>query len=318
MRHPPVRLFCWTVAQPRDAALLHAHRSALNGIFGCNNFAIYSNSSIRGVPREHLVTNVINGSMDVPYGGSFSSALNSPVFFNVWRDLPLRIGDGHADWVVKLDPDTCFSAVRMRELIMEHAFRVNPQVEAVAFGTRDLPGSRWVPGPLEVLSYAGLIALTRALQQCSEFTNPADYSEDIWLMMCINGDAPGSKRLVDFYGSRGLLCWNEARPCIVRRTWEERRFAGYHPFKNVAALRGCYRSLNNSKSAPLCTNTPACLEALNRRVDGLTCREQVRSLVLMQQWAEDKACAFVGHTKPDVCGTCKCGPLKSKLARTHP
>ena len=124
-------LFCYMVVSDAEVPLLRVHHETRSGIFGCGEWAIFTNaSSISGLLRDpRRVIHLFNGSMDVPTGGDFNSSLNAPLFQRVWPRLPALLTSlegrnaGTLQWVIKADADTCFRAADLAELLRR---RVQP------------------------------------------------------------------------------------------------------------------------------------------------------------------------------------------------
>ena len=215
----PVRLFCFSVATPAEMLLLEAQAQDQAGIFSCDGWTIFSNTSDAG---SLPAVAAISGSMDVAFGGEWRTALNVPPFLQVWpRILPTILETGKRfDWVLKLDADTVFDADRMRSLIQLEAANTNPQAETLLWvfaktnasrtaGVQNpcfhrpwtaSPCSLWVPGPLEAFSFGLIKAFGTMTTACSklpserylastEGTSMAPHnttlSEDTWLSYCL-------------------------------------------------------------------------------------------------------------------------------------
>ena len=81
-------LFCYAVATTADAPLFKAHHDVRSGIFGCDEWAIFTNASVHpGVHDSRRVIRLFDGSMEMPIGGDFKSSLNAPLLHRVWAHL---------------------------------------------------------------------------------------------------------------------------------------------------------------------------------------------------------------------------------------
>lgn len=116
-------LFCYSLMMPSgyELQLVRAQVKQAVGIFGCDGFAIFSNRSIsvglwNGTGTE-VVTVSIPGSLSVPKGGKWFTALNTGVFLRVWRALVAHGGFLEHDWTVKADPDCVFFPERLRDVL---------------------------------------------------------------------------------------------------------------------------------------------------------------------------------------------------------
>merc|ERR1719469_948137 len=121
-------LFCTAMCQPHGyelPLLREQYARDKKGIFGCNEWEIYSNESLRisppGEDPEYLAA-VINGSLMAEMSGDWgpthiATALNTKVFMRFW-DAVLTNGKAWScDWIVKADPDTVWMPVRLRALL---------------------------------------------------------------------------------------------------------------------------------------------------------------------------------------------------------
>lgn len=114
-------LFCFSLMRPvgYELGLLSAQLARRAGIFGCDEFAVFSNSTIPlGTDGETNVSTMsVPGELSVPFGGQWNTALNTGVFVRVWR----AVGDlgryQSCSWTVKADPDSVFLPSRLRELL---------------------------------------------------------------------------------------------------------------------------------------------------------------------------------------------------------
>ena len=122
-RKPP-EVFCYTVVTPLGEEFQSAALDVSEGTLPrCGAFRIFSNVSfIKGIsdlPSCHgCVEAAINGSMTVSdHSVDGQTALNTPIFLQVWRHIwRTRLYDGYA-WTVKLDPDCAFSPARLRDYL---------------------------------------------------------------------------------------------------------------------------------------------------------------------------------------------------------
>lgn len=209
------RLFCYALVMSHEQALLQMQRRLGAGIFGCDDWLIFSNSSaVLQVAESPNRTALLPNNMDAAVGGAFRSALNAPLFLVAWRQLQLQLASNswHIDWVVKSDVDTCFIAARMRQLIADRATRISPQRHAAVWTYRQ---DLWIPGPLEVLSVAAMHILLRHLDGCAARAAPVDHGEDIWLNRCLGTYHKPRENLhrpplVRVLNDQRLLCWGGA------------------------------------------------------------------------------------------------------------
>lgn len=97
----PNSLFCFALMQPnnyeRELLELQLH----NGwsVFGCDEYEIVSNSSVRLHPG--VVSSAIDSDLQCELGGEFGTALNTEIFFVVWRKVIENQRWSYHDWTVK-------------------------------------------------------------------------------------------------------------------------------------------------------------------------------------------------------------------------
>merc|ERR550532_448024 len=89
------------------------------GIFACNEFAIFSNSTtLLDTDKPSPVhVNLLDFSLSVPYGGKWHTALNRHVFNLIWKEIVSLGSYRKHDWVVKADPDCVLFPDRLVQLL---------------------------------------------------------------------------------------------------------------------------------------------------------------------------------------------------------
>merc|ERR1712217_53618 len=130
----------------------HEHTS----LFACDAYSVYSNKSIELIPGHR--TRIIDSDLVAPLGGIYHTALNTPVFMELWSRV-LRDGIfDHYAWTVKVDPDTVFLPDRLRGLLQNHS---------------EAPGGMYVNnckyglhGPIEVFSRNAVRAWALSRYRC--------------------------------------------------------------------------------------------------------------------------------------------------------
>jgi len=116
VRH--MSLYCYALMLPfgYEPNLLAAQKQKKVGLFDCDAYTIFSNSTIlldKGAPMP-IEVEFLDFSLAVPSGGKWHSALNTPVFNKIWtkvRDMGIYL---RHDWVVKADPDTVWFPERLK------------------------------------------------------------------------------------------------------------------------------------------------------------------------------------------------------------
>ena len=128
-RRPADRLLCVAVAQPEtewEMDLLFWQREHSLGIFGCDQWVVLSNVDEIPVPDMYRhrtppiptmrALKVVDHSLHVKRGGEWHTALNAPLFAEIWTTFL----DAHDpsndtfDWLVKVDLDAVFLPTRLR------------------------------------------------------------------------------------------------------------------------------------------------------------------------------------------------------------
>jgi hypothetical protein len=191
-----LRFFCFTVAHPKDLPLLALQRIENAGVFSCDNFAVLSNVT------SAVTVKAIHRPLDTPYGGVFNASLSAPLFLGVWRWLSNHAPIRQYDYVVKVDPDSVFSLVRLRHLLQRllTSGELRDTTVLTKASQRWLRGGRkgnpgvWIVGPIEVLPQKAVVRFLQpnVLEQCQakmelaalvqsrEFPNPASFLRSLY------------------------------------------------------------------------------------------------------------------------------------------
>jgi len=161
---PMPDLFCFTVmgVPAREQGLLLSQKSKHKGLFECPDWAVFASTKIP--PCSHVIEGL---QTQVPSGGQWNTALNTPVFAAIWKKvLELPEFKAHA-WTVKLDPDTVFLPARLESFL--------PKNVAPTFLVNCNEG---LHGPIEVVSKA-------AVENVQWETCGNIQQEDLWLQSCL-------------------------------------------------------------------------------------------------------------------------------------
>lgn len=117
-------LYCYSLMLPfgYEPGLLKAQLDKKMGIFSCNEFAVFSNSTIILDTGDHVASaldiKLLDFSLAVQFGGKWHTAMNRDIFNKVWTEIVhLGVYKNH-DWVVKVDPDSVFFPDRLQHLLM--------------------------------------------------------------------------------------------------------------------------------------------------------------------------------------------------------
>jgi len=201
-------------------------------IFGCEEYALYSNATIDIAPG--LQTYVVNHSLQCEVGGEFKTALNLDIFLAVWAKT-IEVGRyALHDWTVKVDPDCVFFPSRLKATVAsieggDHAVYINN----CKFGMH---------GPFEVFSRKAVQVWSEGNQHCQDhFTKlcsgDCHWGEDFFIDQCLM-QVLKVERVSNF----DLL--SEAH-CAPEEGWDtctNQTKAAFHPFKTEESYLGC---LNN-------------------------------------------------------------------------
>ena len=253
------KLLCYMVVQESEVPLLEiANKFAWKaGPFKCDRTLIFGNemSSLAvekaGCGRIDVIE-AIEGDTYVMNGGLYDSRLNTPIFLQVWhwlrdsiffsshitKDNNVQpIDENRYEWIVKIDPDTCFFPDKLKKLLRDHdGYKKSTAMAA----TVDAP--QWIPGPIEVLSFAAMNTFLDNLDKCEKQIDINMHSEDLWLMTCINDNNLISSTISD----RSFLMWYKVGGFSF---YKEIDYVARHPLKNAQVLRNCYRVHSNDDNA---------------------------------------------------------------------
>mmetsp|Transcript_46478 Transcript_46478/g.107264 ORF Transcript_46478/g.107264 Transcript_46478/m.107264 type:complete len:529 (+) Transcript_46478:56-1642(+) len=236
--HPS--LFCTSLMLPwsYEVGMLKSHLAHGSvGIFGCDDWAVYSNKRVQlreaSDGQEELFCDVMNGTLRAKIGGKFHTALNTPIFRRFWARIVEDPRSWKNDWIVKLDPDAVFFADRLKEMLRSR------WPGGVA------PGAAWLNncqlglhGPIEVFNQKALSVYKEKSDDCTEVAK-RHRQEDVYLAHCFA--ALGVERVDAF----NLLLESEWA-CNERPSSRDNRppcfdqQVSFHPFKSVTSYFNCY------------------------------------------------------------------------------
>eukprot|EP00933_Yihiella_yeosuensis_P033177 TRINITY_DN26894_c0_g1_i1.p1 TRINITY_DN26894_c0_g1~~TRINITY_DN26894_c0_g1_i1.p1 ORF type:complete len:279 (-),score=41.11 TRINITY_DN26894_c0_g1_i1:112-948(-) len=214
-------LFCFTVALPgtREPRLLAAQLARNTGIFGCDEWAVYSNQSL--FASFSAQAKIVSHSFAVQTGGRYYSLMNAGVFLRVWRHIFREGRFRHYDWTVKVDPDTVFLSDRLTRSLQSLHQREDSRSYL-------LNGLAKLWGPIEVLSRGAMETFAAEVNGCEAEINPLDKGEDYFLHLCM--DHLGLDALV-LPSLLSMSRWRKS-PCNSSHI-------AFHPFKREVNLIGC-------------------------------------------------------------------------------
>lgn len=266
-------LFCFIVIAaefgdvPRAKNVLdHDDKDA--GFTGCDEFRIYSNvSHIRTLSDHrrctHCVEQAINGSMDVPVGqpnwtkakGWPATALNVPIFRQVWQHVFATAPYKEYAWTVKTEVEVVFVATYLRNYLLAlpaiveadgkaeeaSSYKIGKPAatrlsEQAAFGVNAADA---LYGPVEVLTSFAVAAYAAKPEECDKVAedNPR-IGEDWWLHLCMGAlglPAIRQDRLLLDDGSS--LLFDDANH---KFSYCGKGVVAYHPRKEIEDWNRCY------------------------------------------------------------------------------
>jgi hypothetical protein len=214
-----------------ERGLLAYQYEGAGGVFGCDEYAIYSNVSTEIAPG--CFTLKVDMDLRSEMGGEFGTALNTGVFLSIWQSV---VGAGRYklhDWTVKVDPDSVFFAPRLRLLVQSH--------KEVAGGVYLNNCKFGLHGPLEVFSTNAVTAWDGAQERCQKHfwnlcSGDCNWGEDMFIDQCLN--YTGVQRDDDFNQLLEDHCappegWDECLDPVV---------VAFHPFKTVEEQKACVKN----------------------------------------------------------------------------
>jgi hypothetical protein len=173
-------LFCFVVVRPNtsEVELVAAALELDDGLKSCDHHVVYSNVtalSAPGVPGPIFADAAIRGNMDVPRGGVYNTAMNTPVFQQVYRKMFYDKQFGEYDWVVKLDADAVVSVSKLRSTLAKHN-PADPQILGIGHVMR---GCAMAVTSGALARYAARPAI------CEKMVDIRNIGEDWYLTYCM-------------------------------------------------------------------------------------------------------------------------------------
>jgi len=229
-------VFCFSLMVPfgyEPQLLAWQYRNGVS-IFGCDGFAVYSNTTVQLAPN--LVSRVVDSNLHCDYGGDSNSALNAWIFMAVWRQVIIDGDYLNFPWTVKVDPDAVFFPNRLRPLLREH--QGSGYINNCKYGMH---------GPIEVLERRAVDALAedyskswdgKAPKRCATEQHFGQYGEDMFMDQCLSNilKVTGGKPIP--LDSR-LMCEG---PCDCEQYYWCKNGTdrvSFHPFKSVESYKNC-------------------------------------------------------------------------------
>ncbi|CAE7245759.1 unnamed protein product [Symbiodinium natans] len=214
-------LFCFSVARKGpEMDTMYMTQQIRSGIFGCDGFAVYSDSSvdIDGF-KTRLIPSTYAGVSKDGY------AANSQVFMKTWMALLTGTEWYKYDFIAKVDPDCVFFPSRLRGHVANY---VNQNVFFLNCG-KYIPVTMY--GALEVYSKQALGAYLSQHASCEQKFPYDEWGEDKYMTNCL--ESLGSRAVVDFGNFlHDERCWGV--DCGNKKA------VAFHAFKQVDKWYNCW------------------------------------------------------------------------------
>lgn len=224
-KEDPHSLFCFMLVVPwgEEPKLVRWQHDAKKGIFQCDHYAVYSNTTDIGV--KGLSVKVVRTDLDCKLGGKWLTRLNTPIFIKLWDQVVLDGQYSLAGWTVKLDADSVFFPQRLRELVATPSHRTAQDSNGIF---SDNCGYRHdLHGPIELLSRTALE--TWAIGHVKICDQPPQ--EDVYLRKCLL--SLGVRKVPDYTLLAEEYCYWDWKSCQSSRVV-------FHPFKKLQGQWDCY------------------------------------------------------------------------------
>jgi hypothetical protein len=221
----PNSLFCFVLVVPwgEEPKLVKWQKEAGKGIFQCDEYAVYSNTTDIGV--SGVPVNVVSTDLHCSIGGQWQTRLNTPIFIKLWEQVVLDGQYKSAAWVVKLDADSVFFPERLRDLVASPSHKAAQEANGLF---SDNCGYRHdLHGPIELLSRRALE--TWAVGHDQICAQPPQ--EDVYLRKCLID--LGVRLVRDYTLLAEEYCYWDWESCKSSRVV-------FHPFKTLQGQWDCY------------------------------------------------------------------------------
>lgn len=232
-------LYCFSLMQPQtlERKLLAVQYSQSQGIFACDEYAVYSSASILVAPGVRTSVLHHRGGLRVPIAGEFQSPLNTDVFLTVWKRVASDGNFLYHDWTVKADPDTVFFPARLRPIVRRHMMSARRPTGVYLNNC-----NHGLHGPLEILSTAAVKAFTLGRNACvarlrHNCHGPCQWGEDMFIDQCLHAILHVA-RVNDYSQLQEAHC----NPPAGWASCKNPRVAAFHPFKQPGNYLRCLQN----------------------------------------------------------------------------
>lgn len=224
-------LFCFSLMLPHgyEPVLIAWQFEKGVGIFGCEEYAVYSNATLTITPG--LVSTPVASNLQCNKGGEFKTALNIDIFMAVWTRVA---SDGRFrahDWTAKADPDAVFLPARLRGYVRRHSERTG--------GVYLNNCRRGMHGPVEVLSRLAVEKWWSGIPSCQVHfgelcSGPCEWGEDMFLDQCLHKVLQVARE-----DELSLLVEEACDPPQNWHSCQDAAAAAFHPFKDIESFSAC-------------------------------------------------------------------------------
>lgn len=244
---PEGSLYCFALMLPGtyEQDLLAMQYNSKVSIFGCNEYAVYSNVVIEVAPG--LNSSVVDSDLKCGKGGEFGTALNLDIFIAVWTQVIQEHRFDLHDWTAKADPDAVFVPDRLRKVLQIH-----PEAAEGVYLNNCKFGMH---GPIEVFSRNAVRKWAAGSTQCvthfqKQCGGDCFWGEDLFVDQCL-WKVLGVRRDNDFR----LLVEDHCEPPDGWQSCTDTQKVSFHPFKTLVGYQACLNAIVTGVPAPVPATT---------------------------------------------------------------
>jgi hypothetical protein len=226
-------LYCWALMVPwsYERELLAFQFEQRGSLFGCDEYAVYSNEVVSIVPDVKTI--MVDVDLHCEKGGEFGTALNTGIFLRIWKKVIEECNWRLHDWTVKVDPDTVFFPQKLRQVLLS---RHTEQDGGVYLNNCKLG----MHGPIEVFSRNAVRVFWQSHQRCIDYfysacRGPCAWGEDMFIDQCLSKVLQVSR---DFDGD--MLQESNCNPSNGWKSCSNPHTVAFHPFKSVGEYSQCF------------------------------------------------------------------------------
>jgi len=232
--YPPGSLYCFALMQPEgyERDLIKMQHEKRVSIFACDEHVVFSSKVLQ--LAEGLTTHVVDSNLRCNYGGEFKTALNTEIFFAVWKEVMSENRFRLHDWTVKVDPDCVFFPDRLKPLVQPYSSYDDNGKGLYLNNCR-----MGLHGPIEVFSRAAVKSWWSGRDACIRYfrqlcSGDCLWGEDMFIDQCL-WKVLGVHRL----SSYSLLVEDHCDPPLGWESCADQSTVAFHPFKSKAGYSLC-------------------------------------------------------------------------------